>query len=274
MRDGDLFLAGSIIILTVFFYFQCNTKEAFQDQSQVVCLMCICPNETVMKFATKIATMYKTYIVCDDPKCETPVNTPITFIKISDEECNETGWTKSNVAINKVPSAWDKALYYFAVKETSPRYVWFIEEDVFIPRPEIISEIDAEYPDADLVCKQNVSHADDQEFLWWHDADPMLQEPLYRSLVCACRLSRALLDKIVQFVDKNNRLVFIEILFNTIVFQDKMKLAMPQQLQKIIWRHDWTPDTVDDKHMFHPIKNTELQHSYRERLTQIAARKN
>lgn len=236
--------------------------------------MCICPNETVMKFATKISMTYKTYIVCDDPNCQTPANIPITFIKISDEECNETGWTKSNVAINKVPSAWDKALYYFAVKETSPPHVWFIEEDVFIPRPEIIGEIDAEYPDADLVCKQNVSHAEDPAFLWWHDADPMLQEPLYRSLVCACRISRALLDKVVKFVDKNNRLVFIEILFNTIVFQDKMTLAMPQQLQKIIWRHDWTPDTVDDKHMFHPIKNTELQDSYRRRLTQIAARKN
>ena len=236
--------------------------------------MCVCPNEIVMNFATKIATTYKTYIVCDDVKCITPTDTSITFIKISDEECRKTGWTQSNIAINKVPSAWDKALYYFAVKETSPAYVWFIEEDVFIPRPEIISEIDAEYPDADLVCKQNVSQQEDPEFGWWFDAKYTLEDPLYRSLVCACRLSRPLLNKLIDFVNKNNRLVFIEVLFNTIVFHDKMKLAMPQQLQKIIWRHDWTPDTVDNNHMFHPIKNTELQDSYRERLTQIAARKN
>jgi len=235
--------------------------------------MCICPNEIVVNFAAKVTERYKTYIVCDDVNCYTPTNTPITFIKISDEECTRAGWTKSNIAISKVPSAWDKALYYFAVKDQTPSYIWFIEEDVFLPRVDIITDIDKRFPDADLVAKQNVSQTEDPEFAWWFDADGMLKKPLYRSLVCASRLSRALLNKIVAFVQQNDRLIFIEILFNTIVTQQNMQLAMPEELSTIIWRQDWTPEMVDDGHIFHPIKDMRLHDSYRERIVQIAARK-
>ena len=227
-----------------------------------------------MNFAKKIAASYKTYIICDDIDCQTPTDTPITFIKISDQECIRTGWTKSNNAIHKVPSAWDKALYYFCIKETAPPYVWFIEEDVFLPRETILNDIDEAYPDADLVAKQNVLEEDDPDFIWWGEGDGLLERPLYRSLVCATRLSRDLLNRIVAFVQKNRRLAFIEILFTTIVAHNNMKLVMPEEMSTIIWRHEWTPDTIDDNHMFHPVKDVRLHDSYRERLVQIAARKN
>jgi hypothetical protein len=241
--------------------------EPFQGET-VVCLMCVCPNDIVLSFAKKISKSYSVYIVCDDIYCTTAEESYATFIKISDEEVTQANYTKSNVAINKVPSAWDKALYYFCVKDTSSSYVWFIEEDVFVPRVSILTEMDNKYPDADLITKQNVTRADDPAFDWWFDAEGYLEEPYYRSLVCASRLSRALLKKISEFVREHRRLIFIEIMFNTLVAKNKMNLAMPEELSAIIWRHNWNENIVDENHLYHPVKDLNQQKKYRTKLSQ------
>jgi len=241
--------------------------EPFQGET-VVCLMCVCPNDIVLSFAKKISKSYAVYIICDDIYCSTAEESYATFIKISDEEVTQANYTKSNVAINKVPSAWDKALYYFCVKDTSSSYVWFIEEDVFVPRVSILTEMDNKYPDADLITKQNVTRADDPAFDWWFDAEGYLEEPYYRSLVCASRLSRALLKKISEFVREHRRLIFIEIMFNTLVAKNKMNLAMPEELSAIIWRHNWNENIVDENHLYHPVKDLNQQKKYRTKLSQ------
>jgi len=249
-------------------------ESFFIKPTYVACFLCVCPNEIVIDFALQVAENYKVYIVCDNINCYTPPSDIITYIKLSDQECAKAGFTKSNHAIPKVPSAWDKALYYFCMIDKNPSYVWFIEEDVYIPRNTLLLDIDTTYPDADLIAKQNVKKEDDPGFGWWHEADDTtLEQPIYRSMVCATRLSRALLNKIVDFVRMNDHLIFIEILFNTIVSNEGMKLVMPEQLSTIIWRWDWTPEALDDNHMFHPIKDVSLHRDYRDRLDQKSDRK-
>jgi hypothetical protein len=255
------------LVLLVILYLVSSQKEGFQVQPQnpnkiVVCLLCVCPNDTVIKFAQKIAKEYEVFIIADDINCHVPESN-ITILKISDGESSSAGFTKSSITLSKVTSAWDKALYYFCVRDTSPEHVWFIEEDVMIPRVSLLKELDTKYPDTDLVAKQHVSQDEDPEFSWWFDADGMMEKPLYRTLVCASRLSRALLNKIKAFVDKYKRLVFVEIMFSTIVHHDRMKLDMPPELSTIIWRYDWTKDTVDENHLFHPIKKVEQQQEFR-----------
>jgi len=257
-----------LLLILVFFIISRPSQklEAFQAKT-VVCLMCVCPNDIVLSFAKKISKSYSVYIVCDDIYCTTSEESYATFIKISDEEVTRANYTKSNVAISKIPSAWDKALYYFCVKDISPSHVWFIEEDVFVPRVSILKEMDEKYPEADLIAKQNVEHKDDPDFIWWHDAEGTLNEPLYRSLVCATRLSRALLTKISQFVKQHRRLVFIEIMFNTLVAENNMSLAMPDELSTIIWRHNWNENAVDQDHIYHPVKDLNEQKKYRTKLS-------
>jgi len=257
------------LVLLVILYLVSSQKEGFQVQPKqskpnkiVVCLLCVCPNDTVIKFAKKIAREYEVFIIADDINCHVPESN-ITILKISDDESSSAGFTKSSITLSKVTSAWDKALYYFCVRDTSPEHVWFIEEDVMIPRVSLLTELDTRYPDTDLVAKQHVSQDEDPEFSWWFDADGMMEKPLYRTLVCASRLSRALLNKIKAFVDKYKRLVFVEIMFSTIVDHDRMKLDMPPELSTIIWRYDWTKDTVDENHLFHPIKKVEQQQEFR-----------
>lgn len=264
------YILMALLFLVIYITIPTTQAEPFENSKKtVICLMCVCPNEIVMKFAGRISKLYKTYIVCDDIQCQTPTYPDIEFIKISDEEVVNGGYTKSNIAISKVPSAWDKALYYFCRKDTSPDYVWFIEEDVFVPRASLLSDIDAKYPDADLIAKQHVSQSEDPEFGWWFDAEGSMKKPLYRSLVCAARLSRELLTKINAFVNTHGRLVFIEIIFNTIVHHDKMKLAMPNELSTIIWRHEWDENSVNENYMYHPVKDVTKQKMFRKKLSQL-----
>jgi hypothetical protein len=265
----EVYLVSLLIFIVIIYLLQeRRPSEPFLNtEGIVVCLLCVCPNEIVINFARKMTANYKVYVVCDDIYCLTSDEPNITFLKISDEEVSKMNYTRSNVAIGKIPSAWDKALYYFCLKDTSPSHVWFIEEDVFIPRASILNEIDKKYPKADLIAKQNVSQTEDPEFGWWFDAEIHMDPPLYRSMVCASRLSRALLNEIVDFVNKKGRLVFIEILFNTIVTQKKMELVTPEELTTIIWRFDWNDGNVDENHMFHPVKNTRDQKKYREVLS-------
>ena len=267
-RKTNILLVGFLLILSCLYYFKSSIKEPIIDLSRnVVCILCVCPNDIVINFAKRISKSYKVYIVCDDIYCHTPTDTSLTFIKISDEECSKIGYTKSNIAIGKIPSAWDKALYYFCIKDTMAQNVWFIEEDVFIPRASIISDLDERYPTADLITKENIKEEDDPGFGWWFDAKDTLDKPLYRSMVCASRLSRKLLNKINDFVLLNGRLVFIEILFSTIVTQEDMELVTPSELSTIIWRHNWTPDMIDEHHMYHPIKDVRRQMDYRKILS-------
>ena len=207
--------------------------------------------------------------MCDNISCDIPKDTPITFIKISDEECEKTGWTKSNIAIRKIPSAWDKALYYFSVKNKNPSHVWFIEEDVFIPRADLIHELNVKHPTADLITSFNASRSEEPYWQWWFDADNILNEPLYHSMVCACRLSRKLMNKIEELVNTKKRLVFLELMFNTLAVQNNMEIVVSDTLSQIKppgHGYEWKLDNIDINHMFHPVKDVNLQTKFREQL--------
>jgi hypothetical protein len=251
--------------------------EAFQNASappakSTVCLLCVCPDEGVVAFAEKMAELYDMYIVCDNVGCKVSDSSPVHFLRIKDEDARSAGYHSVNASIPKNPSAWDKALYYFCEVEQRPQHVWFVEEDVFVPRPGIFKDLNAKYPDTDFITKQHVSQDEDPEFYWWYQAEGNMKKPYYRSLVCASRLSRRLLNEVKDFVHEKHRLFYLEVIFSTMVEQKKMSLVMPDELQTIIFRHDWNADTVDEEHLYHPVKDVKLHDSYRERLASKAER--
>ena len=260
---------GLLALWFVFYTTPSNTVEAFQSQSNIViCLLCVCPTERVLEFAKNYAVTHPVYVVCDDPNCTVPESSPFTFVKLSDDVCRASNYNNSNPAIPKRPSAWDKAIYYFCVQNTAPSYVWFIEEDVFVPRESLFKELDERYPTTDFIMKQHVKDTDDPSFEFWYDGDGKMERPFYRSLVCATRVSRRLLDRVVELHDSKKTLVFIEIMFNTLAVKHGLTMEMPNELQNIIFRHSWTEDTVNDNQFFHPVKDTALHDTYRERLKQ------
>ena len=270
---------GSIlwVLVALFFlaYFfpvrstQLIPTEGFQSQSKIViCLLCVCPTDRVLNFAKKYAETHPVFVVCDDPECKVPTIPQITFVKITDETCRSSNYTNSNPAISKRPSAWDKAIYYFCTQNTAPDYVWFIEEDVFVPRESLFKELDERYPTTDFITKQHVKDTDDPSFQFWYDGDGKMERPFYRSLVCTTRVSRAMLNRVKELHDSKKTLVFIEIMFNTLAVKYGLTMEMPHELQNIIFRHTWTEDTVNKDQFFHPVKDTALHDTYRERLAQ------
>ena len=274
-KKGFLHIFFLILGLVVLAYFftplesQLIPKEGFQSQSKIViCLLCVCPTDRVLNFAKNYAKTHLVYIVCDDPNCVTPTDTPFTFVKLTDEVCRSSNYNNSNPAIPKKPSAWDKAIYYFCVKDTTPQHVWFIEEDVFVPREDLFQELDERYPTTDYIMKQHVKDSDDPSFEFWYDGDGKMERPFYRSLVCTTRVSRKMLDRVKELHDSKKTLVFIEIMFNTLAVKYGLTMEMPHELQNIIFRHTWTEDTVNNDQFFHPVKDTALHDTYRERLAQ------
>ena len=269
-----IYLIIALIILGYFFTPRQNALipiEGFQSQFKIViCLLCVCPTERVIAFAKKYTETHPVYVVCDDPTCVTPTDTSITFIKLTDEVCRRTNYNNSNPAIPKRPSAWDKAIYYFCVQNTSPDHVWFIEEDVFVPRESLFKDLDERYPTTDYIMKQHVKDTDDPAFEFWYDGDGKMERPFYRSLVCVTRVSRAVLNRVKELHDSKKTLVFIEIMFNTLAVKYGLTMEMPNELQNIIFRHSWTEDTVNKDQFFHPVKDTTLHDTYRERLAQKA----
>jgi hypothetical protein len=188
-------------------------------------------------------------------------------VKITDDECKRTGYNNANPAIIKRPSAWDKVILYFCENNTQPEYVWFVEEDVFVPRADIFKELDQRYPTTDLVTKQHVKDTDDPSFEFWYDGDGKMERPFYRSLVCATRVSRRLFDKVKELHDTKHTLCFIEIIFSTLAVKHNFSIEQAPELQSIIFRHTWTEETVTPNGLFHPVKDTALHDTYRERLS-------
>jgi hypothetical protein len=271
MPRGPPIYTYVIALLLLFVFVHLFTEspkvEGFQEQSKIViALLCVCPNDKVIEFAKNYATTHPTYIICDDPDCKTPTLDNITFVKITDDECRTTGYNNSNPAITKRPSAWDKVILYFCEKNTEPEHVWFIEEDVFVPRADIFKELDQRYPTTDLVTKQHVKDSEDPSFEFWYDGEGKMERPFYRSLVCSTRVSRRLFQKVKELHDDKRTLCFIEIIFSTLAVKNNFTIEQPSELQSIIFRHTWTEDTVNANALFHPIKDTTLHDLYRARL--------
>lgn len=165
------------------------------------------------------------------------------------------------------PSAWDKALFWACRQTTHYKYVWFIEDDVYIPTFRVLEEMDAAYPDSDLL---SASHAINEkgstnDWHWDTQAKGKIRAPWANSMVCATRISRRLLKEIDAYATESGHLLFIELFFNTLALQNGYRVDTPPQLRTILYREDWDIQGVDRKHLFHPVKKQEDHPLYRSR---------
>ena len=178
---------------------------------------------------------------------------------IDDEVLRSAGFCKLNLVdwIKKDITAWEKALYYFCKIEVEHEYVWFIEDDVFIPSVDLIAEIDAKHPDADLLCKQHFSKVESPSWSGWKMSEhTMIEGPYYQSICCAVRISRRLLSAIQDFAALHKRLIFLEFFFNTLAVQKGFKIETPAALKFI--HFDRQPFIFNKNYMYHPVKNYKL----------------
>jgi hypothetical protein len=243
---------------------------------KAVCLLTKVPSKIWIDFLNKF-TEYDIFIIIDDNtttynELKVDLSPNVHIVQIDNNICYDNEYTNCNSAVG-FPEiiSWDKALYLICEIYTEYEHIWLIEDDVFLYNEEILLHIDnnLHYIGADLLTSTNdiMTHNDQNKWNeWWNhwvNIYDKIELPWSHSMVCACRISRKLLDKVVEYKNKKGRLFFIEAMFNTIALQNNLVVKNPVELSNIHWRTSWSKDEIDIKKLYHPIKNIEEHHSIR-----------
>ena len=247
--------------------------------TSAVCFLTATPSHQIIRFARQLAdasssSSLDVFIVVDNSNFAAPIDdsTTVRFLQFNDTVCWEHGFSKSNWAgIGRDCSAWDKALYFFARVSVHHHFVWFIEEDVFIPSIQSFLSLHELYrTSADLVARGIEYNFDGRMGSWYHW--PLAQEtfslPWTNSMVCAVGCSRRLLSAVDEYARWRGELAFIELLFPTLAFQSRqMKVVTPMELSAVVFRGSYNWEQIQRKpyDWLHPIKIQEIQRQWRDR---------
>lgn len=195
------------------------------------------------------------------------------ILTASDEECRRHGFMQSNFMVanrnasaSRNVTAWDKALFLF--RDTQAQHVWFVEDDVLILSPTVFAEVDAAYPEADLLTASHVVNTIglNTSIVWnhWRQAVGEFPLPWASSMVCACRLSRGMLSLVHEHARANGHLSFIELMFNTLALQHGLKVETPPALRTILFPGTvWTVEVLSTDQLYHPVKGMAAQAALR-----------
>jgi hypothetical protein len=249
-------------------------------EKNCVCLICHKPNKIYLDFLNTI-TEYNVVVIIDDEneqyyknnKEYYDINYPrIMIAQFHFINCIEFGFQLSNLALNKIVSGWDKAMYFYFLLyndkiEIKKKYnhVWFIEDDVFFYDENVLKNIDKRYSNSDLLSNTFETKKNDENWLWTA-VKVDVNEPYYKTMVCACRMSNTLLSHIFDYATKYKELFFLEVMFPTLAMKHNLICDFPEELKTIEYRKNWIYNEVNKTNMFHPIKNVELHKLLREAL--------
>lgn len=211
-------------------------------------LLTIKKSELLEEFILKLASdVYEIFIIED----------------IHEDKYVKKGYT--GMTDYKPVTSWDIAMYRFTRSEMQIfDYVWFVEEDVFIPSIDTISGIDKKYPTEDLLTQANFRNDTNKDWHYWKKISKKhYEKPWFSSMVCACRVSRKFLSLLRKFVKREKTLIFCEIIFTTLAYHEKLSIANPIELSSIVYRHDWTtPEEIAKlslNNLYHPMKDLIIQ---------------
>lgn len=253
---------------------------------KAICLLTIQPKDELLELYDGLykGDEYDIYVVIDDndfdisnAKDRFP---DMHFIKIDGDKCKKEGYMNLSFRLKKgKPMSWDKAIYYFCEEcKIVYSYVWFLEDDVFIPMSDTIYNIDKKYGNEDLLIKSmniksnniksNKNFELSQKEKINEFMNPELKKYLTKSMVCAIRISNLFIKKIKEYVEKNHTLFFLEVFFPTLAKSENLNIKKIDELESIFFRKVWTIDDIFQKssNLFHPVKDVMLQKSFRRAL--------
>ena len=234
-----------------------------QSKNQnIFCLLTRSPDIVWLDFLDLFYGCYRVFVVIDSQEDYSYLKskyTEITFVQISSKECRKAGYSNSDYMFKKIVAT-DMAFYYFNRIETSYNHIWFCEDDVFFKDEDVLLGIDNKFPNADLITNNIHINRDGKNDGWrhWHSVGKTLNVPWARCLVCLMRASRGLMVKVDDFVVKNKKLIYKEILFHTLALHNEMEIQLPKEMSKIRWPKEWTYSLIkevgDKQYAYHPVK--------------------
>lgn len=258
----------STLVLLLALYYQIEIREKFETMPlRALCLVTFQPNEIWCDFLDKFV-VYSVFVVVDDNSFDLTEweekYRNIKFVQVDEQLCENAGFVDVNYTLRKRISGWDKALYYFCMKEIKKElnfdFVWMLEDDVFLSNESTLLSIDNIYVDDDLLSRKSEENSDGNQETWlWKkilETGIHFDRPYYHGLMCAVRFSRHMFNSIAAYASDNHKLVFLEVLFPTLANKNKLKYSTPPEFNMIHYRHDFTKEQVQDTSLlYHPVKN-------------------
>jgi hypothetical protein len=232
----------------------------------IICFLTVNPSITFINFINKLhSDKYSIYMCVDDNSYIIPdiSNNNINIIKYDKKVCEIEGFKNTVLYFKNRACSRDKALYHFCRNEINFDYIWFIEEDVFIPSIDTIKNIDNLYNKGDLLCKSNDIVNEKLNSWHWNEVTPYIEPPYGRSMICAIRISKKLLYLIDEFAITNKTLFLDESLFNTLSIQNNLDIIKCKYLDYITYNNLFNKNQIKKTHLYHPVKDTELHQIYR-----------
>lgn len=264
-----------ILLLLIYFFiiilyinFDVITNNFINLDKKCICLLTYKPHKIWLDFLNDFSK-YDIYIIIDDNTLNyndlyNNKYPNISFIQIENDICLQSGFIDLNMTIHKKITSWEKGLYYFSNINTTYKNVWFIEDDVYFYNQDTISNIDIQYPDSDFLSNKYGVTKDGYINEWhWNQLDIKFDPPYYNAMVCACRMSNELLQKIKTYATNHNTLFFLEAFFPTITMKYNLIYDNPNELSTIEYRYDFKPNELNKTNLFHPIKDMDKQFVYK-----------
>lgn len=207
---------------------------------------------------------YLVYICIDDNLYEIPeYDNVIDIIKINNNECEDAGFKDCVMMFRHQCCSRDKALYYFYKNNVDYDNIWFLEEDVFIPTPLTIVNIDNKYGNVDdlLVSSHEIYDKNTiSDWHWPHVKNTItIPLPWAKAMICAIRVSKKMMELIYEYATTNKTLFMDEALFNTIALYNNLIINVIPELSTITYRDKWILDDILPQKLYHPIKNIGTQ---------------
>jgi len=257
----------------------------------IICFLTLRPNKLFYDFCkTLIRPDYEVYICIDDNSYDIPsYDNIIKIIKIDNQECIDAGFKSTVLYFQNQACSRDKALYYFSKNDIDYKYIWFIEEDVFLPTSDVINNLDDKYHDADLLCR---SHKEIKLDLDKDYHIPIKKTILYGKLtkthailnnhppfanlisklnyskytvgmISAIRVSKKLMNIIKDFALEYKTLFIDEAFFSTISYKNNLLIITPIEFNTILFTKIWKKTDINLNNLYHPIKDIKKQYEYR-----------
>jgi hypothetical protein len=219
-------------------------------------ILCRKRNCRTEKLKEDLSKDIDTFLICDN---EISTNTMVlnNFVRL-----NQIGF------INNRPSAWEKSFFYLETKVSFNKYdhIYFIEDDVYSKNNSMYIALIKYWNTLNehFISKHIRSKNQSLEWFWWENDisyKKYFKNP-YRSFNPICRLSSKLINFILEFRKKNNRFVFLEILFISVAIKNNMSYMdynLDEKSQKYIGDIHYRPEIkikdICDNRLYHPVKN-------------------
>lgn len=162
-------------------------------------------------------------------------------------------------------TSWDKSFFFFTYIATQFEYIWFLEYDVFIPSIDAFlhvhnkSMIEKDGRQYDLVTQNSISS--EIENISCHGMiKDYFPSPHFWSYAFAVRLSRKYLSHLSEYVARNRRLHYLEVLFNTFAYHSNLSILILPELASPGYKEGVAKITCDDVNRnplkwYHPGKS-------------------